>query len=470
MGTKYRILPLGLFSRKGRSPVVRAITGDPEVTSVAVEPSDKEVSLLIAALLRSLPIQDRRDAISMALAKAQGPVQPIVPIAAMLPADATVDVAAKMLNGMFLMTLALGGASADTSVGTVLATASAMAQGTPFASDPLSAERQNEVILAKAILEAMLLGDKDAQEVYESLGLKDALESLNATASAGTTDADAQWRPEGERIKDIYDCMQHNMPLGGDASSVVEFIRNAWNNAGPVAPKEAGRSLRVTSAADAKASVSEGVTQARAALERAKEALGTGENSVSKYQEEMQQATLEMAKLQWAKAMLEAPDSVATILAASTPNVADVTTFLQSMLGVLPAAKQTGNVSTLKSLISAIRAAVSSGGSSGEALAAMLSGEPDALSQVPESARELSLAQQAYWNKVKLVQSESSDGLAQAQPTDLLQEGAPEPQPEGPIEAADAAPATPEVSSEQEIIPKEAPVEVAETPSLKEEG
>lgn len=415
--------------------VAHALTGDPGAAAVSAERNDvPDIATFAGALLASLPRSKRRDAAALAVARADaiGPdPQPLVPVAALMPSDLTPQQTQRLVNGLFLLLLSAASSSADTSVGTMTANAAAMASGTPFASDPLSAERQNEVLLAKAILEAAtVLGDEEAKQWFKDHRLSDALASMADGAAAGTTDADRVVATVDERLRDIYDCMAHEVPLGGDAKSTVSsFLSDLWKGAKDAvvetlsgkkdgAPAEASEMTRNTpggtagravesvrakgapalldapskqatisatgieqasdAAGSAVQSVTEGVTAARKALDDARAAMSEGQETLAGYRTKLQNAALQTARLQWAQALLEAPDSVALILSNVSPVTTDPGTFMQSVLNTIPAARQTGDLSTLRGLVAAVRSALTKGSVDGESLYSLITGDPTA--------------------------------------------------------------------------------------------
>lgn len=415
---------------------LHALTGEPNMTSIAIETTPKDAASLIAVILRGLePGNDRREALRMASSLSSGDKLPSVPMAALLPEDASVEQLSQLWNGLMLMLLALGSSSSDTSVGTVVANAASMASGSPFASDPLVGERQNEVILAKAILEAALLDDEQAKQWFADNGLADALKSVVMTAPGGSTDADPRTQDAVDKIAEMYDCLVHDQPLGGDAlngSAFKDFVSEAWSglkkattsavgaledkmrNNAAVALDRYSKRLRGASPTDSSAddqnqtngskggyqgaanssgtsisaeeaarqatanvseSVNSGIAQAKAALNDAKEALESGKENIATYQEKLRQTALQNAKLQWAQAFLDAPDEVSTILAAATPNLSDPASFIQSMLATLPAAKATGNLGTIRALLYALKSAAQKGDGSADTLYSLISGD-----------------------------------------------------------------------------------------------
>jgi molecular chaperone GrpE (heat shock protein) len=345
-----------------------------------------------------------------------------------------------------------------------------MSAGTPFASDPLVGERQNEVILAKAILEAALLGDEDAKAWFEANKLRDALELMSVHAAAGGTDQLPVHQAAQERLFQIYDCMEHDEPLGGSPLK-GSFLQDIWNNikkgtadaimstvkpdqganaqagssesgtgAGassdkvgskvlPTATKGAGASA----AQDMTQALSEEIHTAKQALDDAKKSMAQGQEKLSTYREDLRKAALQSARLQWAESLLDVPDDVATILAATTPNMSDVSTFLQSVLSILPAAKETGSTSTLKSLLYAVKAAAQGAGGDGT-LFSLLQGDPQSSSadevvraDAPEWRRALEDRRASQASIAGHAQDLMADGSAGAESvTDEAEEAAPQ--------------------------------------------
>lgn len=390
---------------------LRALSGDPDMTGVVKEASPSSVGRLFGALLTGLPYSQRREAVREAMAFAatdkNGDAHDVVPLSALFPPDANVDQVRKLWNGLALMLLALGSASSDTSVGTVVANANAMATGAPFASDPMVGERQNEVVLAKAILEAALLDDETAQQWFKDNDLLGALSRVAEYSYGGSSDADPRVISAMDRVGSLYDCVQHDEPLGGDVlngGAVADFFKSAWSGVkeglsdaiGKVA-SSAQRSLtgkagsaatpsaahtnsdapaETKRATDATQVLSDQISAAKEAVEQAKAAMEDGKESLANYQAKLRDSALKSAKLQWAQAILESPDEVATILSATNPNMSDPGTFLQTMLATLPAAKQTGNLGTIKALVYALRSAASKGDGSANSLYELIAGDP----------------------------------------------------------------------------------------------
>lgn len=390
------------------------------MTSVAVETNPHDAAQLIAVILRGLePGNDRRDALRMASSWASGDKLPTVPLATLLPEGASVEQLSNVWNGLMLLLLALGSSASDTSVGTVVANAASMASGSPFASDPMVGERQNEVLLAKSVLEAALLDDDQARKWFEDNGLSQALQAVINTSAGGSTDVDPRVRDAVDKIAEMYDCWQHDQPLGGDVlngSAFKDFVSQAWQGLktatasavesltpkitaklrGGADPKldrmppksqvasSISKEAETPAADDAPAkesvesvseAINDGVAQARTALDQAKAALESGKENIATYQEKLRKTALQNAKLQWAQAFLDAPDEVSTILSAATPNLSDPASFIQSMLATLPAAKATGNLGTIRALLYALKSAAQKGDGSADTLYSLISGD-----------------------------------------------------------------------------------------------
>lgn len=390
------------------------LSGDAGQQPIVYESSPRDIGRVCAVLLSGLSPSDRRTALQIASSESKGEKRSVVPLPALLPDDATIPQLTSLWNGLMLLLLALGTSAADTSVGTVVANAASMGSGVPFASDPMVGERQNEVILAKSILEAALLGDEAAREWFRDNHLQEALQRVVDSAESGSSDADSRRSDAVEKVAYAYDCIVHDKPLGGDAlagGALADFISDAWKGlkgaAGKaisslgdqirgVTPKPADDATAQSTggedsadhdaaaasdkaASDAvlatKASIDDGVAQAKLALESAKQALESGKENINTYQEKLRSTALQNAKLQWAQALLDAPDDVAAILAAANPNMSDPAAFIQSMLSTLPAAKATGNLGTIKALLYALKSAAAKGDGSADTLYGLISGD-----------------------------------------------------------------------------------------------
>lgn len=402
-----------------------ALSGDAADTGLVTRASAKDVGRVCAALLSGLDSDDRRTASRIALSNTTREKLSLVPLPGMLPEDASTEQLACLWNGLMLMLLALASADRNTSVGTVIANASSMASGKPFASDPAAAERQNEVLLAKAILEAHLLDDAEANKWFEDHQLKQALARLSGSASLGGSDADSSDDAAAtEYLQQLYDCAVHGKPLGGDVMSggiLADFFSDAWKDIksgiGSALSKTGQKLTQSNSTVDkvvggtdgsatlsdsedenaggelslesAQSAVSSGVASAKDAMAQARAALESGQESLANYQEKLKKTSLQEARLQWAQAFLDAPEDVATILSAASPNLADPASFIQSMLATLPAAKATGNLGTIKALMYALKAAASKGDGSADTLYGLLTGDPATQTELETLANEL---------------------------------------------------------------------------------
>jgi hypothetical protein len=391
-----------------------------------------------------------------------------------MPVEATLAQARALVNGLWLLLLSLGTSDQTTSAGTIAAQAASMASGTPYASDPLAPERANEVLLAKSILESLLLSDEAAAQWRDKMKILPALEMAAAESAVGAKpgEADDGAVTPDDVINDVYDCIRHQLPLGGTpiAGGLGDQLKRAWGDikdaasaavsssisaakdallngrqdtsavedidskatgyynsallsassrvgsehpswtkdqimaeARTQAEKETAMRYPLSKYAQQSASAAElrsaqstsadndGVdivnlgddadllnattSEAQAALEDAMRRLQASEGAVIDYQSRLKDAAMRSGKLAWASAMLKAPEDVAKMLTLVAPNTASAQTFLQSLLSLLPAAKQTGSLSTLKALISSIRAAMSSGGGDASLLN-LLTGDP----------------------------------------------------------------------------------------------
>jgi len=475
---------------------LRFLAGEPTMNGIVQTASPRDVAGLMAVLLSGLSPADRRDALRMASAQTSGPRKDVVPISALMPENASIEQLRAMWNGLALLLLSLGSASSDTSVGSVVANASSMASGVPFASDPMVGERQNEVLLAKAILEAALLGDEEAKSWFKDNQLGPALERVAAYSAGGSSDADPRVISAMEKIGSLYDCMMHEEPLGGDimnGGAISDFLKDSFGglkkavsqsvkdaasdlsagvdkslkiddrsntadgaedmrsirpinrvlSAEPdrdVASKvvasraSTGESEHATPTNNAVNALSDSIAEAKEALDAAKAAMGASRESMAGYQTKLKNAALQSAKLQWAQQILEAPEEVAAILAATSPNMSDAGTFLQSMLATLPAAKSTGSLGTLKALVYALRSATSSGQSAGQSLYDLISGDPETVAMAEQMPSFLSRIE-AQKDVVRNLLSESLD-------TGSMDEEASAQADVIPSGAADAAPST----------------------------
>jgi len=394
------------------------MSGDPTVTNSVTELTPESVAQLISVLLAGLPIHVRRDAVSMAMGKLrtlsntdnEGRID-IVPLPSVLPQDATVEQTARLWNGLMLLLLSLASSDGQTSVGTVTANAAALASGSPFASDPMVGERQNEVLLAKAILEAALLDDATAKKWFEDNNLAQALEQIVVASKAGRTDAEPIAVSAQDALSELYDCVMHEQPLGGDVlegGALADFFSDTWANlkkgvgeaiqglgtkvatrlgasspsadvSGQAANGAVTTQTTADAAADASEAVSEELSAAKEAVAKAKAALDGGQANIAEYQAKLSDAALQNAKLQWAEAILNAPSDVAKILSAASPNMADPSSFLQSMLSTLSAAKATGNLGTIKAMLYALKAAASKGDTAADSLYSLITGDVSAI-------------------------------------------------------------------------------------------
>jgi len=215
----------------------RKFAGDPEDVSVTRLTPDS-VEKVIAATLSGIPASERRGVVLRAMEDARGEHNIIVPWFAAIPKDASVQDAAKFINGAGSLCLALGSKSGDATVNDVMATAGAMADRAPLAADPLQPTDLNESTMAKILLDAFTV-DADLAKKYEvDDAVLGALRNIAAIETARSAAFDDEKRPIDELDhapslqRDAFDCAVHHGYLGGDpeymAGSLKSFLKNAW--------------------------------------------------------------------------------------------------------------------------------------------------------------------------------------------------------------------------------------------------
>jgi hypothetical protein len=389
--------------------------------------------------------------------------------------------------------MALGSARSGDSADDIMARWASIASRQPFACDPTAAQSISDENLAQMILRASMI----SPEVAELLSKNPHFESL--LHQAASMDENAGQAVDESVAHAVYDCIQHNDPLGGD-SAVAEAWHNIVNTlktGAATAIKSAGNALadRIagarqdanlsTSAApkgawkhalgaklpnllsreqlkkaveDAAANASESsdsesiakvldyfnerlaywrqmldepvqgdyvssqavslamkdvagkfgpsvseslsklmslngvgqqssmlndaVADTRKALEEARAMVNRGKQSLSDYQTDLEQRAKEAARLDWAQALLDAPDDVSVMLALVTPNMTSVSGALTSAFDLFRAAKKTGSAGSLYSLI---RSFVKSGALNDTDFVSSLSGDPALAEEIADS-------------------------------------------------------------------------------------
>lgn len=171
------------------------------------------------------------------------------------------------------------------------------------------------------------------------------------------------------------------------ASSRGMFGRGpAASDAGPSAQESAGTPASSDAASE---TLDAAVAETKQLIDNAIAQIAEARGSLDQQRQKLHSDALDYAKLLWASELLASSDDVAEILAGVRPNASDPSAFITSVLSVLPAAKASGNLTTLKALANAVRAAASKSGMAEGSILSMLSGDPspadDADLSVPSS-------------------------------------------------------------------------------------
>lgn len=90
-------------------------------------------------------------------------------------------------------------------------------------------------------------------------------------------------------------------------------------------------------------------------------------------------ATRDYAKLTWADAILNGGDDVAELLKQVPPNGKNAREFMTSMMSLIPAAKSSGNISTVAALMSALKTASGGKQDTYSTLSNLLAGDPNSV-------------------------------------------------------------------------------------------
>jgi hypothetical protein len=221
--------------------------------------------------------------------------------------------------------------------------------------------------------------------------LKEAANNAKeAAASKGTV--------ESENISKVVDYFLDRLtywrqalgePVQGDYSSPGAVSLALNDVAGKYGSEVAASVSRILGVEDvgseAQASLSSAVADTRKALEEARAMVDRGRQSLSDYQNDLEKRAKEAARLDWAQALLDAPDDVSVMLALVTPNMTSVSGALTSAFDLFRAAKKTGSAGSLYSLL---RSFAKSGALNDTDFAAALSGDPDLAERIATTISE----------------------------------------------------------------------------------
>lgn len=208
-------------------------------------------------------------------------------------------------------------------------------------------------------------GDNYAKE-RESVWRERLLEA-NPDMSAKELDAEAKKRAQ-------YDSdVKYGRP---DVSSSRGLMgRGPEAKSQPADSSQAGDTP--SSSDEAAESLDAAVMETKQLIDNAIAQIAEARGSLDQQKQKLHSDALDYAKLLWASELLASSDDVAEILAGVRPNASDPSAFITSVLSVLPAAKASGNLTTLKALANAVRAAASKSGMAEGSILSMLSGDPD---------------------------------------------------------------------------------------------
>lgn len=394
------------------NPYSQGAAAAPRPTPTQV--SDATIAKVVSALLMGADPYTRSSILNSAKTMAKGPKVPMIPWMAGIPNDATPEQTVKMMNGFGAMILALGSSGGEDTVPTILQKANSLATGQPYSGDP-GVVSPTESTAAHTLLAASLIDDEVAKEVMATPSIMDALMATVEKYDCAIADVYLGGEPgplEGGFFSNLWQGIKNwaagTSEAAARAATMSEAEKAAEEEAKTLETKVAQLRTIYPNKSEAElkyeAAVSLGLVPSNqteeeqatttayltslkpastddpyavtaAALNDFREQLRVRTDQMAAIKASAQQTAKDMAKMQWAESFLSAPDDVVDILLQVEPVNTTPKQFLSSMLALLPAAKQTGSVSTISALSSAIKSALNSG-SLPSSVSSLFSGDP----------------------------------------------------------------------------------------------
>jgi hypothetical protein len=355
--------------------------------------AEQQLRNFVAALLSSIPSESVRDRVARGAQYDAGDISNEskgkgLDLWRVIPADLDLDWVTRTVNGFLSYAASVCGADDSATLPDILEAAKTYAMGVPIGGDPTGSTRDPE--LAAVILDAAVRSEEPIDP--------DVARALVA-------------------ITDEYDCAVHTYPLGGGA--LWDKIKQGWKSIFGTPEEKAEIKAARADQASAKAEAARAdyaaqtlktlvnaglsVDEAKAIINKSaaqqlvespaaavggveqqdldnlKKALSASSEQLAESKRESEEAALRIAKMLWATKILEAPDEVVKFMQDVKPDWSTTSGALQTALDTLSAAKESGDLGTLKSLSRLMRSLDQSAPSVAARITALLGGDADAL-------------------------------------------------------------------------------------------
>lgn len=350
-------------------------------------------------LISAIPPTKRDQVLSQARRDAAKHSEALIPFHELIPSGASWETKVDFVNGSFASLLALSTASKSATVGQVMKTAAAFTSGQPMSGHPSEFQDAGCVPLAKTLMAASLTSPEFAEElISQPQLLEDIKKSVYLLESehplSGAPMAGNFWTKIGNIAKSVSDAILAPEEAAATIVKDPELITAATNIASVEAQDEIQRVLADSGAQqsdiekiidlvmDRLANDQEADTEAGSTdkvKQSAADAIAAITAELAARQQDLgdaKQIERELARVQWAASALQAPDQVAEMMTRVQPAFDSPEKALKSTWSFITAARDSGDMTTLSSLVSVVKGALSPAvnaqipGLAGDALAA----------------------------------------------------------------------------------------------------
>lgn len=338
-------------------------------------------SQLILAWIGTLPLDQRREVLMKA--RNLPKVDAIIPnIAKLIPASATLEQQAATLGGHLLRSISLGLVNDDATKRDILNLAETLATRTPILGDPggttslataaglamatdpaAAANFMASELPPHAINQAMIELVGDTKQLPLHGGLWDAIKRIGTYITGATVEKASADPDAPASVKAAADVISSRAPVVNSLSVPVSTE--------PVVS---------VADADVKQTLSSDLGSLRSSLAEM-------EAELQERNATLEQQKLNMARISWALACLNADDEVATVLSNVKPDMTAVTPAVQSVFGLVESLRQNTSLTKFGTIAKSLSAMFGKN----TAGAAWLAGDPSA-AQMAARIADLSVA------------------------------------------------------------------------------
>lgn len=333
-------------------------------------------------LISAIPPTKRDQVLSQARRDAAKHSEALIPFHELIPSSASWETKVDFVNGAFSVLLAFSTSDKSATVGQVMKTAASLSAGQPLSGHPSEFSDAGCVPLAKTLMAASVVSPDLAEELMSQPKLvADIKKSVYLLQSeypmSGAPMAGSFWTKLGNIAKSVSDAILSPEEAAVNITKDPELIQAASQLAGADAQTEIQRVLvdsgaqtsdiekiidlvirRVQenddkdapagSTAEVKRSAADAIAAITAELTARQQDLGDAK-SIER----------ELARVQWAASALSAPEQVAEMMTRVQPAFDSPEKALKSTWSFITAARDSGDMTTLSSLVNVVKGALS---------------------------------------------------------------------------------------------------------------